>query len=167
MKPEQSSLYRRHTKLFESWEPFFPFLPLCHLHSVFAVSLSFAQHTIIFTAWNPCANNTCQLVCTRARNWCIESRNLAAIRSRRERDVGVIVKLSAGKSAECFRRSETDDWASLSWSSREVYRTELLLTGKIPKGWCHTKIKSTTLEKNRIKLLIIFMSSIFIVQFSC
>jgi len=67
MKPEQSSLYRRHTKLFESWEPFFPFLPLCHLHSVFAVSLSFAQHTIIFTAWNPCANNTCQLVCTRAR----------------------------------------------------------------------------------------------------
>lgn len=31
MEPEQSSLYRRHTKPFESWEPFFPFLPLCRI----------------------------------------------------------------------------------------------------------------------------------------
>lgn len=41
MKPEQSSLYRRHTKPFESWEPFFPFLPLCHFHCYSARSSRF------------------------------------------------------------------------------------------------------------------------------
>lgn len=52
-------------------------------------------------------------------------RNLLAIRSRRERDVGVIVRLNAGKSAECFGRSATDDWAPLGRSFTEVYKVAL------------------------------------------
>lgn len=78
-----------------------------------AVSLSFAWHTIIFTAWNPRANNACAPCTRESANRCTESRNLvgtcAAVRSRRERDVGVIVRLNPGKSAECFRRGATDD----------------------------------------------------------
>lgn len=71
MEAEQSSLYRRHTKPFESWEPFSPFavlrlivfsspcLPAAALSVPFALShLCLSLGTIIFTACSPGANNT-------------------------------------------------------------------------------------------------------------
>lgn len=64
-------------------------------------------------------------------NRCTESRNLVeTCRSRRERDVGVIVRLNAGKSAECFGRSATDDWAPFS----SKFTNRVTLDRKEPKG---------------------------------
>lgn len=170
MEPEQSSLYRRDIRSHSNpGNRFFPSpLPLCllfyHFAPFSAVSLCLSLDSQLFSQLGIFAQTILTRSCARARARpdapkAGTSSKPAAIRSRRERDVGVIVRLNAGKSAECFGRSTTDDWALFSWSSSEVYEQSRFWRG------------GTTLRVNQIDLhlrtiedqLISYMSLIFAV----